>query len=67
MSNEFSKTSDMLETCLSKLDAADEFEFHYSSVSGAEVTSRFEKVENIQYHDDNSLTVTCISQKKRNC
>ena len=27
MSNEFSKTSDMLETCLSKLDAADEFEF----------------------------------------
>ena len=65
MSNEFSKTSDMLETCLSKLDAADEFEFHYSSVSGAEVTSRFGKVENIQYHDDNSLTVTCISHKKK--
>lgn len=65
MSDVFSNTSHTLEEYLDNLDRSNEYEFHYSKVSGAEVTTRFGQVENIQYHDDNSLTITCIFDKKK--
>ena len=50
---------------MDSLDKNKEYEFHFNSVSGTDVTSRFGDLENIQYHNDESLTVTCIDGKKK--
>ena len=50
---------------MDSLNKNKEYEFHFNSVSGTDVTSRFGDLENIQYHNDESLTVTCIDGKKK--
>ena len=42
-----------------------EFEFLFNSAYGRDVRSRFGQLENIQYHNDESLTVTCIDGKRK--
>ncbi len=50
---------------MSDLDKNKEYEFHFNSANGTDVTSRFGELENIQYHNDESLTVTCIDNNKK--
>ena len=65
MTDNFSEVSTKLRNIIDGLGKTDEFEFHFSSISGADVTSRFGDVENIQYHNDESLTITCIDGKRK--
>ena len=66
MSINFEDTSLGLKNIMDDLDKNKEYEFHLTA-SGTDVTSRFGDLENIQYHNDESLTVTCIDGKKGNC
>ena len=65
MSENFEDISFRLKNIMDSLDRNKEYEFHFNSVSGSDVTSRFGDLENIQYHNDESLTVTCIDGKKK--
>ena len=65
MSENFEDISLRLKNIMDSLDRNKEYEFHFNSVSGSDVTSRFGDLENIQYHNDESLTVTCIDGKKK--
>ena len=65
MSKNFEDTSLRLKNIMDDLDKNKEYEFHFNSASGTDVTSRFGDLENIQYHNDESLTVTCIDGKKK--
>ena len=65
MSATFHETTDKLKNIIDGLDNKREYEFHFNSADGADVTSRFGDVENIQYHNDESLTVTCIDGKRK--
>ena len=65
MSASFHETTDKLKNIIDGLDNKREYEFHFNSADGADVTSRFGDVENIQYHNDESLTVTCIDGKRK--
>ena len=68
MPKNFEDTSIRLKNIMDDLDKNKEYEFHFNSASGTDVTSRFGDLENIQYHNDESLTVTCIDGKKKgNC
>ena len=65
MPNNFKETTKNLKEIIDNLDKEREYEFHFHSADGADVTSRFGDVENIQYHNDEALTVTCIDGKKK--
>tara|TARA_Y100000389_G_scaffold203274_1_gene251188 strand:+ start:2837 stop:4153 length:1317 start_codon:yes stop_codon:yes gene_type:complete len=65
MPKSFKDTTDNLRNILDDLDKKREYEFHFNSATGADITSRFGDVENIQYHNDESLTVTCIDGKRK--
>jgi PmbA protein len=65
MSSNFQETTEKLKNIIDTLGNKKEYEFHFSSTDGADVTSRFGEVENIQYHNDESLTVTCIDAKRK--
>ena len=65
MSKNFEDTSLRLKNIMDDLDKNKEYEFHFNSARGTDVTSRFGDLENIQYHNDESLTVTCIDGKKK--
>ena len=65
MPTNFRDTSIRLKNIMDSLDKKNEYEFHFSSAYGTDVTSRFGDLENIQYHNDESLTVTCIDGKKK--
>ena len=65
MSENFGDISIRLKNIIDCLDKNKEYEFHFNSASGTDVTSRFGDLENIQYHNDESLTVTCIDGKKK--
>ena len=65
MSENFGDISLRLKNIIDCLDKNKEYEFHFNSASGTDVTSRFGDLENIQYHNDESLTVTCIDGKKK--
>ena len=65
MSESFKETSSRLRNIISDLDKNKEYEFHFNSANGTDVTSRFGELENIQYHNDESLTVTCIDNNKK--
>jgi len=65
MSSNFQETTEKLKNIIDSLGNKKEYEFHFSSADGADVTSRFGEVENIQYHNDESLTVTCIDSKRK--
>lgn len=65
MSESFKETSSKLKNIIDGLDKNKEYEFHFNSANGTDVTSRFGDLENIQYHNDQSLTVTCIDNKKK--
>ena len=65
MSNNFNEMSVKLENIMDSLPNSKEYEFHLSSAYGTDVNSRFGALENIQYHNDESLTVTCIDDKKK--
>ena len=65
MSENFEDISLRLKNIIDCLDKSKEYEFHFNSASGTDVTSRFGDLENIQYHNDESLTVTCIVGKKK--
>jgi len=65
MPNNFKETTKNLKEIIDNLDKKREYEFHFHSADGADVTSRFGDVENIQYHNDEALTVTCIDGKRK--
>ena len=65
MSDSFENTCIRLKNIIDNLNSNREYEFHFNSASGTDVTSRFGDLENIQYHNDESLTVTCIDSKRR--
>ena len=65
MPNNFKETTKKLKEIIDNLDKKREYEFHFHSADGADVTSRFGDVENIQYHNDEALTVTCIDGKRK--
>ncbi|MBL6700830.1 MAG: metalloprotease PmbA [Gammaproteobacteria bacterium] len=65
MPNNFEETTKNLKEIIDNLDKKREYEFHFHSADGADVTSRFGDVENIQYHNDEALTVTCIDGKRK--
>ena len=65
MSKNFKDTSVRLKNIIDSLDKKNEYEFHFNSANGTDVTSRFGQLENIQYHNDESLTITCIDGKKK--
>ena len=65
MSATFHETTNKLKNIIDGLDNKREYEFHFNSTDGADVTSRFGDVENIQYHNDESLTVTCIDGERK--
>ncbi len=65
MSKNFKDISVRLKNIIDSLDKKNEYEFHFNSANGTDVTSRFGRLENIQYHDDESLTITCIDGKKK--
>ena len=65
MSTNFIDISLRLKNIIDSLDKKNEYEFHFSSARGTDVTSRFGELENIQYHNDESLTITCIDGKKK--
>ena len=65
MTNNFKETTKNLKEIIDNLDKKREYEFHFHSADGADVTSRFGDVENIQYHNDEALTVTCIDGKRK--
>ena len=65
MPNNFKETTKNLKEIIDSLDKKREYEFHFHSADGADVTSRFGDVENIQYHNDEALTVTCIDGKRK--
>ena len=65
MSNNFNEMSVKLKNIMDSLPKSKEYEFHLSSTYGTDVNSRFGALENIQYHNDESLTVTCIDDKKK--
>tara|TARA_Y100000768_G_C23950641_1_gene670019 strand:- start:322 stop:1638 length:1317 start_codon:yes stop_codon:yes gene_type:complete len=65
MSDNFTNVSSKLKDIIDGLDKKNEYEFHLNCVSGADVTSRFGDVENIQYHNDESLMITCIDDKRK--
>ena len=65
MSNNFNEMSVKLKNIMDSLPNSKEYEFHLSSAYGTDVNSRFGALENIQYHNDESLTVTCIDDKKK--
>ncbi len=65
MPNNFKETTKNLKEIIDNLDKKREYEFHFHSAYGADVTSRFGDVENIQYHNDEALTVTCIDGKRK--
>ena len=65
MSSNFQETTEKLKNIIDTLGNKEEYEFHFSAADGADVTSRFGEVENIQYHNDESLTVTCIDAKRK--
>ena len=65
MSENFGDISLRLKNIIDCLDKNKEYEFHFNSANGTDVTSRFGDLENIQYHNDESLTVTCIDGKKK--
>ena len=65
MPNNFKETTKTLKEIIDNLDKEREYEFHFHSADGADVTSRFGDVENIQYHNDEALTVTCIDGKRK--
>jgi len=65
MSKSFKEMSSRLKNIMDGLDKNKEYEFHFNSASGTDVTSRFGDLENIQYHNDESLTVTCIDDNKK--
>ena len=65
MSSNFQETTEKLKNIIDSLGNKKEYEFHFSASDCADVTSRFGEVENIQYHNDESLTVTCIDSKRK--
>ena len=65
MSDNFTEVSNKLKNIIDELGKKNEYEFHFNSITGADVTSRFGDVENIQYHNDESLTITCIDGKRK--
>lgn len=65
MPKNFKETTKNLKEIIDNLDKKREYEFHFHSADGADVTSRFGDVENIQYHNDEALTVTCIDGKRK--
>ena len=65
MPNNFKEITKNLKEIIDNLDKKREYEFHFHSADGADVTSRFGDVENIQYHNDEALTVTCIDGKRK--
>lgn len=65
MPNNFKETTKNLKEIIDNLDKKREYEFHFHSADGVDVTSRFGDVENIQYHNDEALTVTCIDGKRK--
>ena len=65
MLNNFKEITKNLKEIIDNLDKKREYEFHFHSADGADVTSRFGDVENIQYHNDEALTVTCIDGKRK--
>ena len=65
MSENFEDISVRLKNIIDCLDKNKEYEFHFNSASRTDVTSRFGDLENIQYHNDQTLTVTCIDGKKK--
>ena len=65
MSDSFENTCIRLKNIIDNLNSNREYEFHFNSASGTDVTSRFGDLENIQYHNDESLTVTCIDSKRK--
>lgn len=65
MTDNFTEVSNKLRNIIDGLKKKNEYELHFNSISGADVTSRFGDVENIQYHNDESLTITCIDGKRK--
>ncbi len=65
MSDNFTDVSAKLKNIIDSLDKNSEYEFHLNCISGADITSRFGDVENIQYHNDESLTITCVDGKRK--
>ena len=49
MSSNFQETTEKLKNIIDTLGNKEEYEFHFSAADGADVTSRFGEVENIQY------------------
>ncbi len=65
MPDNFTDVSAKLKNIIDSLDKNSEYEFHLNCISGADITSRFGDVENIQYHNDESLTITCVDGKRK--
>ena len=61
MSNNFNEMSVKLKNIMDSLPKSKEYEFHLSSAYGTDVNSRFGALENIQYHNDESVSYTHLT------
>ena len=65
MSDSFENTCIRLKNIIDNLNSNREYEFHFNSASGTDVTSRFGDLENIQYHNDESWQLHVLIRRER--